>query len=624
MTHIKRCAVLIGSLLAMEAIGGATCGFAEAQSVVPNGANTAVTNINGDFEITGGTLSNDGENLFHSFEQFGLSASEAANFITQPNVLNVVGRINGGNPSVINGQLRLTGSEANLFLLNPVGVFFGPDATLALPGDLSVSTADGLAFADDTLEVIGTPDYASLVGSPTGLVFRFSTPGSVVNVADLTLGADSALTLAGGTVVSTGTVSAGEVAIASVPGEQLIRLNPEGSILGYDIAPTGNDRLLSPLTLPELLTGAGDLAPGEGASGEGVSGEGVSGEGANRLQLDDDGTVRLVNSDLTIPNTPGTTIVNGDLTAGEITLLGDTVGVVSSLLNASSPNGGGTISIGGSYQGQGSLPNAKTTYISADSVLDASATANGNGGEIIVWSDQTTNALGQFLALGGPNGGDGGLIETSGLQGLTLGTIAPDVSAPAGSAGLWLIDPFNVVIGEFETTEFSEGDAFVPLSSPAQLNVGLILAALESGNVTVTTGTDGNEEGNITLLSPVFYQTDPAATTSLNLEAAGSILINANIGPDTSVGGPLDINLLADVDGTGNGQVVIGDVASGIVVNVDTNGGNLVATGNSTNLTGVTDTSAVILGDNSGLSAVSFDFLNQGNEKWLYHPEWCC
>ena len=584
MARIRSCAVLsIGGLL----LSGSSVW---AQSVVPNGANTTVTSVDGDYQITGGTSSSGGENLFHSFEQFGLTAAEAATFVTQPNVVNVIGRINGGSPSIINGQLGITGSAANLFLLNPVGVVFGPDVTLALPGNLNVSTADGLAFGDDILDVVGTPDYASLVGNPTGLVFRFSSPGSIINAADLNLGANSSLTLAGGTVVSTGNTSAGEVAIASVPGEQLIRLNPDGSLLSYDIAPSG-DIELSPLTLPELLTGAGDIA--------------------NSLQLDADGTVRLVNSDLTIPDTPGTTIVNGDITAGEITLLGDTIGVVSSLLDASAPDGGGVIQIGGSYQGQGPLPNAEIVYVSADSVVDASATVNGDGGEIIVWSNQTTNALGQFLAVGGPNGGDGGLIETSGLQGLTLGNNTPDVSAPAGTGGLWLIDPFNVVIGQFEaSTEFSEEGAFSPLTSPAQLDVDIIINALRNGDVTVNTGADGDEEGNITLINDLLYDNfseGEGPVNTLTLDAAGSIFINASIAP-LSFGDPININLLADTDNTGNGQVVVsGDAAAGLFTRIDTAGGDLLIEANSTTLDGVADTSGIIIDSDTTISAVGFN-----------------
>ena len=576
MAQIKRCAVLvIGSLFVSPPTW--------AQSIVSDGTDTAVTNVSGEYQITGGATSNDGENLFHSFEQFGLTETEAANFVTQPNIVNVIGRITGGDPSLIDGQIGITGSTANLFLLNPMGIVFGRNATLSLPGDLSVSTADGLAFDDELLDVLGTPDYAALVGQPTGLVFRFSNPGSVVNAADLSLGENSALTLAGGTVISTGTLSAGDVAIAAVPNQQLIRLSPEGSILSYDITPEDNSSL-SPLTLPELLTGAGDMA--------------------NRLQVDPDGTVRLVNADVAVPETPGTAIVNGTITASEITLLGDTIGVIDSVLDASGENDGGTVLIGGSYQGQGPLPNAQITYVDASSVVDASATDSGNGGEIIIWSDHTTQALGQFLVRGGANGGNGGLVETSGLKGLTLGD-SPDISAPLGIAGEWLIDPFDIVISnEAENEGFdvtAPDDPFAAIDSPARLSVFTLANALNMGGlVRVTTGDGGTETGNITLESNLEFLNGEEAT--LSLEAAGSIFINGTITPGTATG-PLNINLLADSDNTGNGQVVFdtqpAELEPGATVSViDTAGGNLTVAANSTNLTGVADTTAIILAAN--------------------------
>lgn len=585
MACVRSCVVLlIGGLLVN--------GSAAWADIVPNGANTAVTNVDGNHQITGGVTSTDGENLFHSFEQFGLTAAEAATFITQPNVVNVVGRINGGSPSVINGQLSLTGSAANLYLLNPVGVVFGPESTLSLPGDLNVSTADGLAFADGTLDVIGTPDYGSLVGSPTGLVFRFSTPGSVINAADLSLGENNALMLTGGTVVSTGTVAAGNVAIAAVPGEQLIRLSPDGSLLSYDIAPSSDG--LSPLTLPELLTGAGDTL--------------------NSLQQDADGTVRLVNADLAVPDAPGTTIVNGTISASEITLLGDTVGVANSLLDASGANGGGTIRIGGSYQGQGPLPNAQLTYVDTDSVVDASATVNGDGGDIIVWGDQTTHALGQFLVRGGANGGNGGLVETSGLRGLTLGN-SPDISAPLGTAGEWLIDPFDVrIVGGEVFQGFDPANPFVAISSPALVSAFIIEDALtEGGVVRVTTGDSGNETGNISLETNLNFFNDAEAT--LSLEAAGSIFINGAIAPGTLTG-PLNINLLADTDETGNGQVVFDNQLfegspGGTIGVIDTAGGNLTVAANSTNLA-VADASAIILAANNEITTENSNFSSVG------------
>lgn len=94
--------------------------------IVPANDGTGTIHIqNGDsFEIIGGTLSSDSRNLFHSFTQFNLNAGQTANFLASPEVRNILGRINGGNPSIINGLIQVMGSQANLYLMNPSGFIF--------------------------------------------------------------------------------------------------------------------------------------------------------------------------------------------------------------------------------------------------------------------------------------------------------------------------------------------------------------------------------------------------------------------------------------------------------------------------------------------------------------------
>ncbi len=78
------------------------------------------TNVNPDagnpnqFNITGGQLSADNQNLFHSFQQFGLNSGQIANFLSSPNIRNILGRVMGGEPSMINGLIQATGGQANL------------------------------------------------------------------------------------------------------------------------------------------------------------------------------------------------------------------------------------------------------------------------------------------------------------------------------------------------------------------------------------------------------------------------------------------------------------------------------------------------------------------------------
>ncbi|HAA31397.1 MAG TPA: hypothetical protein DCE56_31405, partial [Cyanobacteria bacterium UBA8553] len=89
--------------------------------VAPNATNS------NQFDITGGTQA--GANLFHSFEQFGLDAGQIANFLANPNIQNILGRVVSGNPSVINGLIQVTSAgNPNLFLMNPAGIVFGSNA----------------------------------------------------------------------------------------------------------------------------------------------------------------------------------------------------------------------------------------------------------------------------------------------------------------------------------------------------------------------------------------------------------------------------------------------------------------------------------------------------------------
>ncbi len=110
-----------------------TIGQAQAQPITsdlsPNGTGTVVTSPNGNqFDITGGTQS--GVNLFHSFEQFGLNPGQIANFLSNANIQNILGRVVGGNPSIINGLIQVTSDgNPNLFLMNPAGIVFGSAAS---------------------------------------------------------------------------------------------------------------------------------------------------------------------------------------------------------------------------------------------------------------------------------------------------------------------------------------------------------------------------------------------------------------------------------------------------------------------------------------------------------------
>ncbi|URD51811.1 filamentous hemagglutinin N-terminal domain-containing protein [Chroococcidiopsis sp. CCNUC1] len=120
-----------------------------------------------------------GSNLFHSFREFNINEGRGAYFSNPDGIANIFSRVTGGNPSNILGRLGVLGN-ANLFLINPNGIFFGRNASLDLGGSFFASTADSLVF-DNNFEFSASDRAAPpllAVNIPTGLRFR-DNPGNI-------------------------------------------------------------------------------------------------------------------------------------------------------------------------------------------------------------------------------------------------------------------------------------------------------------------------------------------------------------------------------------------------------------------------------------------------------------
>lgn len=152
--------------------------------------------------ITGGTIAD--RNLFHSFDRFSLNAGQTAVFSPDPAIANIITRITGTEASRIDGTIAVNGN-ANLFLINPKGIFFGQTASLAIHGSFLATTAPGLRFADGTILSTHPSEPPLLtISAPIGVV---QPVAPITNAGNLSAGRD--LTIAGLDISGSGQFTAG-------------------------------------------------------------------------------------------------------------------------------------------------------------------------------------------------------------------------------------------------------------------------------------------------------------------------------------------------------------------------------------------------------------------------------
>lgn len=512
-----------------------------------------------------------------NWQSFSIGAGASVQFNQPSASSSVLNRVVGSDPSAILGSLS---SNGQVWLLNPYGVLFGRDARVDVAGlvasTLAISDADwraqrlGLTASPQTQAAnAGITNQGELRTTNGGRVLLIGGAGGVAN-SGLIEAPDGQIVLAAGRSV--------DLADDSLPGVAVRVAAPAGQALNLGGLTVGGGRV----DLQAAIVNQQGIVRAESVSGHGGT---IELRAADALTT---GAASLTSANGTSGGTlvadaaDGTALLAGALQArgsagagGSATLLGRQVALLAgAAVDVSGAAGGGNVRVGGGLQGKdASAHNAQAVYFDATAGISADAGVQGRGGSVVLWSDQATRAYGTLSARGGPAGGDGGFIETSGGW-LDARPRAVHADAPRGQPGKWLLDPNDLTISDVVgDANISAGPNFDTTGDSAFLNTATINRVLNGGsNVTISTQNQISppsvQHGDITVSGATIDYTG-ATPVSLTLNANRNISVS--LSTIKSSGGPLGVTLMAAGDGAGTISIAN--------TSISTAGGNVLLSG---------------------------------------------
>ncbi|MBD2434025.1 MULTISPECIES: filamentous hemagglutinin N-terminal domain-containing protein [Fischerella] len=513
--------------------------IAEAQIIPDNSLGAESSIVNPDVikgipsdRIDGGAIR--GSNLFHSFQEFNVGEGRGAYFSNPANITNILTRVTGGNPSNILGKLGVLGN-ANLFLLNPKGIFFGPNASLDLGGSFFGTTADSFIF-NNNFEFSATDPQAPpllTVNVPIGLRFR-NNPGIIANqsiaqdannnVVGLQVQPGNSLALVGGNInlsdggrltATGGSIELGGLATSGTVGLDVtgnnFKLNFPTNILLSDIT-LSNARVQNNL-FPETTGTAGDVN--------------VT---ANNLSLINGGQISASTYG---KGNAGRVIINAtnNISASGEDSNGSNSGIFSRVYSTEKGDAGG-IEI-----------NTKDLSLTDGAVISASTFGNGNAGRVIINASGNITADGEdqdgfvsgIFSIVNPSsvGNAGGIeIKTNNLS-LTNGAVINASTLGQGNAGSVIINATgNITASGKDQEGFGSGIYSVVASSGVGDAGGIKINARSlslSNGATLTTDSEGTgAAGNIEVTTAKDIRLDNRASITANTTGGqGNIILNS-------------------------------------------------------------------------------------------------
>ena len=467
-----------------------------AQPVLPTGAqvvqgSASVLQTGKQLQVTNtpGTIIN--------WQSFGIAPGHSTYFQQQSANSSVLNQVVTNNPSQIFGTL---GSNGRVILVNPSGIVVGAGAVVDTAG-FTASTL-GLVESNAALSRLrlsasgqsaGSLQVDGIIRSSQGDIILIA-PSVHIGTAGVVKAADGSVMLAAGQqVLLTGRGLDGIALKLQAPSDQAVNLGRlEGDAVGLFASRLRNTGVIQANTA-ELVGGKVVLRAVDTVQVSGVvsvAGTGASGRG------------------------------------GVVIIEGRDVLLQSATVDASGTGGGGTVLVGGGWQGRDArVANSQNTVVDSASSINVSGVGNANAGTAVVWSDRNTAYSGQIDARGGALGGNGGQVEVSGKENLGFdGRVRVD--APRGVGGSILLDPKNIDIttGGLPATSLTFAQFGTTTQSIAAGTLESLLNSLAGGTLTLQATNDINVSAPLTFSS---------TTGNFNLEAGRSVNINSAIGYGT-------------------------------------------------------------------------------------------
>ena len=444
------------------------------------------------------------------WQSFNVAADELVRFEHPSATSATLNRIHDQNVSQIMGRIE---GQGKVFLVNPNGIVFGQGATVDL-GSLVATTKQvtDADFMSGNYQFNGDGSEGHIVNRGT---LNAATGGAVVLLADTVVN-EGVIQATKGTVV----LASGESATLDFEGDGLLQFKVTDETQFGSGTAVENAGLIQASDGRVLLTAktARDVFSNVVNNTGVIEATGVDTSG---------GTIRLLGEGGDVRNSGQLLAKSSAANGGSIDLSGDRVAVgQGSVVDASGATGGGTIRIGGGYQGlDQDLTNAKHTLVSGTAKIKADATDTGKGGKVVIWADESTNFQGSISAKGSADGA-GGFAEVSGKEYLNFNGEV-DLTAESGQNGTLLLDPKNIRIRATGGSPVLDNDEFAEnANGTSNINASDLVAQLDLANVIlqatndITVETDIDASGNAG---------NVATTNNLTFEAQDDIEIDGEI-----------------------------------------------------------------------------------------------